>query len=159
MINSGKTSLNEVEQKVYEKYVKEKTPTKNLFIQMLKAFITGGAICTLGQFITEMLMKWAKLSQEDASLWTTLFLVFLSVMLTGLGVYRKIVSFGGAGALVPITGFANSVASPAIEFSPEGRVNGTGCKIFTIAGPVILYGLLCSWALGILYLIMGYLPK
>ena len=81
----------------------------------------------------------------------SLILVFISVLLTGLNIYPSIVKFGGAGALVPITGFANSVAAPAVEFKKEGQVFGIGCKIFTIAGPVILYGIFTSWVLGICY--------
>lgn len=154
MINTNKTSLNEVEQKVYENYVKERTPTKNLILQMLKAFLTGGTICLLGQIISDFISKWFQLPKDTATQWSTLVLILLSVILTGFGLYRRLVSFGGAGALVPITGFANSVASAAIEYVPEGRVNGTGCKIFTIAGPVILYGLLCSFVLGIIYWIL-----
>ena len=84
-------------------------------------------------------------------------LVFLSVLLTGFNIYPQIVKFGGAGALVPITGFANSVASAAIEYKKEGQVYGIGCKIFTIAGPVILYGIFSSWVLGVIYWIMKML--
>ncbi|MBQ3517147.1 MAG: SpoVA/SpoVAEb family sporulation membrane protein, partial [Lachnospiraceae bacterium] len=84
-----------------------------------------------------------------------LILILTSVILTGFGIYRKIVTFAGAGALVPITGFANSVASTAIEYKFEGQVFGIGCKIFTIAGPVILYGILSSWILGFIYWLMG----
>ena len=100
------------------------------------------------------------LEQEAAGAWTSLTLIFLSVLFTGLNIYPKLVTFGGAGALVPITGFANSVVAPAIEFHAEGEVFGVGCKIFTIAGPVILYGVLASWAMGVLYwfgCIMGIL--
>ena len=89
------------------------------------------------------------MEQEAASAWTLLGLILLSVILTGLNIYQKIVKFGGAGALVPITGFANSVAAPAVEFQAEGDVFGVGCKIFTIAGPVILYGIFASWVLGV----------
>ena len=91
-----------------------------------------------------------------ASSWETLALIALSVLLTGMNLYQKIVKFAGAGALVPITGFANSVAAPATEFKIEGNVFGTGCKIFTIAGPVILYGILSSWVLGVAYYILKY---
>ena len=91
------------------------------------------------------------MDKETAGSWTSLELILLSVVLTGLNIYQRIVKFGGAGALVPITGFANSVAAPAVEFHAEGEVFGVGCKIFTIAGPVILYGVLASWVLGILY--------
>ena len=102
----------------------------------------------LGQFINNWLMNSRGLEQEAAGAWTSLTLILLSVLLTGFNIYPKLVTFGGAGALVPITGFANSVAAPAIEFHAEGEVFGVGCKIFTIAGPVILYGVLASWALG-----------
>jgi len=93
-----------------------------------------------------------KVPDTDAASYTTLILVFLSVILTGLNIYPSITTFGGAGSLVPITGFANSVAAPAIEYKKEGRVFGIGCKIFTIAGPVILYGIFFSWCAGLIYL-------
>ena len=88
---------------------------------------------------------------QQRSSWTSLLLVLLSVLLTGTGIYPRLAKWGGAGALVPITGFANSVAAPAIEYKKEGQVFGIGCKIFTIAGPVILYGIFTSWGLGLLY--------
>ena len=91
----------------------------------------------------------------DAASYTTLILVFLSVILTGLNIYPSITTFGGAGSLVPITGFANSIASPAIEYKKEGQVFGIGCKIFTIAGPVILYGIFFSWIIGLIYWIIS----
>ena len=94
---------------------------------------------------------------ETAGSWCSIILIFLSALLTGLNIYPKIGKFGGAGSLVPITGFANSVAASAIEFRAEGQVFGIGCKIFTIAGPVILYGIMSSWFLGILYYIFGLL--
>ena len=89
--------------------------------------------------------------KEPAGSWCSLFLILISVILTGLNLYSKIGKFGGAGSLVPITGFANSVAAPAIEYKKEGQVFGIGCKIFTIAGPVILYGVFASWVLGLIY--------
>ena len=89
------------------------------------------------------------MEKEAAGIWTLLVLIGSSAFLTGLNLYQKLVKFGGAGALVPITGFANSVAAPAIEYKAEGQVFGIGCKIFTIAGPVILYGLFSSWLLGV----------
>lgn len=138
------------QQKEYEKYVKEVTPTHNLWLQMLKAFVTGGIICCIGQFILNYAGNMG-LDKQTAGSWCSLILVFLSVVLTGFGLYPKIVKWGGAGALVPITGFANGVAAPAIEYKSEGQVFGIGCKIFTIAGPVILYGILASWVLGIGY--------
>ena len=92
-----------------------------------------------------------KLSPDDCSSWTSILLILLSILLTGAGIYPLLAKWGGAGALVPITGFANSVAAPAIEYKKEGQVFGIGCKIFTIAGPVILYGIVTSWALGVVY--------
>lgn len=138
-------------QQIYQEYVEQITPKANLGGRLVKAFIIGGLICTIGQIITELLQNVGGLEQEDATAYCTLILVFTSVVLTGFGIYRKIVNFAGAGALVPITGFANSVASTAIEYKFEGQVFGIGCKIFTIAGPVILYGVLSSWVLGVVY--------
>ena len=138
-------------QQIYQEYINSVTPKANLTGRMIKAFLVGGCICVLGQAIVELLKKYGGLGHEDASAYCTLLLVLTSVILTGFGIYRKLVSFGGAGALVPITGFANSVASAAIEYKFEGQVFGIGCKIFTIAGPVILYGIVCSWILGLLY--------
>lgn len=137
----------------YNKYVKEVTPTHNLFAEMGKAFLTGGIICTIGQVIQNVALA-GGCSKEIAGSWCSLLLVLASVLLTGFNIYGSIVKWGGAGALVPITGFANSVASPAIEYKKEGWVFGVGCKIFTIAGPVILYGILTSWILGLIYWIL-----
>lgn len=142
--------MEQKKQEEYKKYVKEKTPVHNVYWNMAKAFITGGAICVLGQVILNY-AKGLGLDQEIAGSWTSLALVFLSVMLTGFNIYPSIANWGGAGALVPITGFANSVAAPAIEYKKEGQVFGIGCKIFTIAGPVILYGVFTSWVLGVIY--------
>jgi stage V sporulation protein AC len=152
--------MDERKQKEFQKLVKEVTPTHNLGLQMLKAFLVGGAICTLGQFILNMAQNNFGLDKEAAGSWCSLILVFLSVLLTGLNIYPRIAKWGGAGALVPITGFANSVSAPAIEYQKEGQVFGIGCKIFTIAGPVILYGILASWGLGLIYWIgkmMGWM--
>lgn len=117
---------------------------------MAKAFVTGGVICVIGQVILNYCEK-IGLDKDTSGGWTSLILVLLSVILTGLNIYPQIANWGGAGALVPITGFANSVAAPAIEYKKEGQVFGIGCKIFTIAGPVILYGIFTSWLLGLIY--------
>lgn len=138
------------QQKQYEAYVKKKTPQHNVWLNMLKAFLLGGLICLIGQCIYNF-CELRKLSQDDCSSWTSMLLILLSILLTGTGIYPKLAKWGGAGALVPITGFANSVAAPAIEYKKEGQVFGIGCKIFTIAGPVILYGILTSWILGVVY--------
>lgn len=135
----------------YNDYVKQVTPTHSLPANMAKAFVVGGVICVLGQFILNVAMNNFSLDKEIAGSWCSMLLVLTSVVLTGLNIYPAIANWGGAGALVPITGFANSVAAPAIEFQKEGQVFGIGCKIFTIAGPVILYGIFTSWALGLIY--------
>lgn len=139
----------------YQKFIKENTPKRNMGVQMLKAFITGGIICTMGQGIFQFLMESVGLGKEEASTYCSMILILLSVILTGFQIYPRIVDFGGAGALVPITGFANGVAASAIEYKAQGQVYGIGCKIFTIAGPVILYGLFVSWMLGIVSYIIS----
>lgn len=142
--------MNKEKQQSYKKYVENKTPKNNVYLNMAKAFIVGGTICLVGQAILNF-CKSQGLEEEMAGSWTSLILVFMSVVLTGLNLYSPLAQWGGAGALVPITGFANSVAAPAIEYQKEGQVFGIGCKIFTIAGPVILYGIFTSWVLGVVY--------
>ncbi|MBR6637745.1 MAG: stage V sporulation protein AC [Lachnospiraceae bacterium] len=137
----------------YNEYVKQVTPKSDLFSDMAKAFLVGGIICTIGQALTTLFMN-NGLDKDTANSWTLVVLIAVTVILTGLNIFSKIAKFGGAGALVPITGFANSVASPAIEYKKEGQVFGIGCKIFTIAGPVILYGILSSWVLGLIYWVL-----
>ena len=134
----------------YESYVKEKTPVRKLLPDMSRAFVTGGSICVLGEFILNYCENLG-LDKDTSGSWCSLILVLLSVILTGFGIYPKLANWGGAGALVPITGFANSVAAPAIEYKKEGQVMGIGCKIFSICGPVILYGIFASWVLGFVY--------
>lgn len=143
--------VEEEKKREFQEYVKEVTPTHNLGIQMWNAFLCGGIICTIGQFILDFCTDTLGLEKDIAGSWCSLILILCSVLLTALHQYGKIVKWGGAGALVPITGFANSVASTAIEFKKEGQVFGIGCKIFTIAGPVILYGVFSSWLLGVIY--------
>lgn len=138
------------EQEKYNEYVKQVTPKHSLPLQMFKAFVVGGLICVIGQYILNICVSYG-LDQDTAGGWCSMILVLLSVVLTGFNIYPSIAKFGGAGALVPITGFANSVVAPAIEFKKEGQVFGVGCKIFTIAGPVILYGIFTSWVLGLIY--------
>ena len=143
--------MEEERKKEYQEYVKQVTPTHNLAKQMFHAFVCGGIICTIGQFILTYCTDTLKMEKDIAGSWCSLILILCSVILTAFHQYVKIVKWGGAGALVPITGFANSVASTAIEFKREGQVFGVGCKIFTIAGPVILYGIFSSWVLGVIY--------
>ena len=134
----------------YEQYVKAVTPTHNTPANMAKAFLTGGIICCIGQALTAWYLSYG-IEKEAAGTWTSITLVGAAILLTGFNWFGSIVKFGGAGALVPITGFANSMVSPAIEYKKEGHVFGIGCKIFTIAGPVILFGVFASWVLGLLY--------
>lgn len=142
-------------QKKYNDYVKQVTPTHNLCWNMAKAFVTGGIICCIGQFILNVCENYG-LDQKTSGSWCSMLLILLSVLLTGLNLYPSIANWGGAGALVPITGFANGMAAPAIEFQKEGQVFGIGCKIFTIAGPVILYGIFSSWVLGLIYWVLKW---
>lgn len=137
----------------YNQYVKQVTPKNSILKNTIKAFLTGGIICTIGQGLTSYYM-YIGADKETAKAYNTVSLVFLSILLTGLGVYQKLAKFGGAGTLVPITGFANSVAAPAVEYKKEGQIFGIGCKIFTIAGPVILYGIFTSWLLGLIYYLL-----
>lgn len=155
--NLVKEFVQEEQKKQYQEYVKEVTPTHNLLKQMWNAFVCGGIICTIGQFILTYCSDTLGMDKETAGSWCSLLLIFLSIVLTAFHQYVKIVKWGGAGALVPITGFANSVASTAIEFKKEGQVFGVGSKIFTIAGPVILYGIFSSWILGVVYWIGKWL--
>lgn len=137
--------------KEYQEYVEKISPKTNLWSQMAKAFIMGGVICCVGQFIVNMATNQFGLDKDTAASWCSMLLILTSAILTGVNLYGGLVKWGGAGALVPITGFANSVVSSAIEYQTEGQVFGIGCKIFTIAGPVILYGIVTSWGLGIMY--------
>ena len=150
-------NLSQKKQKQYEEYVKTVTPVHSLPLNMCKAFFTGGVICVVGQVILNYADNLG-LDKDTAGSWCSLILILISVLLTGLNLYSKIGRFGGAGSLVPITGFANSVASSAIEYKAEGQVFGIGCKIFTIAGPVILYGILSSWILGVIYYLFTMIP-
>lgn len=142
--------LTEEQKQQYNDYVEQVTPKHSLPLNMCKAFLVGGIICCVGQCILNYCLS-HDLSKDIAGSWTSLLLILASVILTALNIFPGIAKFGGAGALVPITGFANGVASSAIEFKKEGQVFGIGCQIFRIAGPVILYGVFTSWVLGLLY--------
>lgn len=143
----------------YNRYVEQITPVHSCLKNCIRAFLVGGILCTIGQIIFQIGETLFRLNKEDASAYVTIFLVLLSVCLTAGNVYFPLVKFGGAGALVPITGFANSVASPAIEYQKEGQVFGIGVKIFTIAGPVILYGVFTSFIMGIGYIFFQMAAK
>jgi stage V sporulation protein AC len=139
--------------KDYQKYVDKKSPNSKLGLNMLKAFLTGGLICMLGQLLMNYFQS-RNLDQMDYATLTAMCLILLSVILTALDIYIYIGKFGGAGASIPITGFANAIVSPAMEFKTEGYVLGVGAKMFLIAGPALVYGISSSVILGILYYIL-----
>jgi stage V sporulation protein AC len=139
-----------VSQKEYGEMVKKASPNSKSCIDIPCAFVIGGLICVIGQALTDF-YSYLGFDDRTSAAWCTVTLVFLSALLTGLGVYEKIAKHGGAGTLVPVTGFANAVASPAVEFKPEGFILGLGAKIFIIAGPVILYGTAASVLYGLIY--------
>ena len=136
----------------YGAYVKQKAPKSPIVKDTVMAFVIGGAICVLGQLIQN---GWAAagLGKTDAGTATACTLVLLSALLTGLNLYNKIARFGGAGTLVPITGFANAVVSPAIDYKSEGFITGMAAKMFTVAGPVIVYGTATSVVYGIILML------
>ncbi|MBO5060219.1 MAG: stage V sporulation protein AC [Clostridia bacterium] len=141
-----------MDKKEYKKIVDKKTPSSKLFTNCIKAFLFGGAICTIGQLLFALYEPMG-MSEELTGGAVSVTLIFLGVLLTGLNIYPKLAKHAGAGTIVPITGFANSVASPAIEAKTEGMVMGVGAKLFTIAGPVIVYGVVSAFAAGIWYYI------
>ena len=138
---------------LYSDMCKNASPKSNIKIDATLAFLVGGAICALGQIIMEIFLYF-DFEKDTASAWTSVILVGLSTILTGIGVFDKIAKHAGAGTLVPITGFSNAIASSAIEAKSEGFVLGVGAKIFTIAGPVILYGCSASVIYGLVYYFM-----
>ena len=137
--------------KEYQQYVQQKSQKSPIVKDVVLAFVIGGLICVVGQLIQN---GWsaAGLDKEDAGAATSICMVLLSALLTGFNLYNKLARFGGAGTLVPITGFANSVVSPAMEFRREGLVMGVGAKLFTLAGPVLVYGICGSVIVGLITL-------
>ena len=136
--------------KQYARLVKDKSPKSPIMKDCLFAFASGGLICALGQFLLNRYTGLG-LDKQDAAAWVSITLVGLSALLTGLSVYDDIAKYAGAGTLVPITGFSNAVAASAVEFQTEGFILGVGAKMFTIAGPVIVYGLSASVMYGLIY--------
>lgn len=137
----------------YNEYVKKKSPNSSLVRDCVFAFLIGGIICEIGQFIN-ILFTLVGVERETASTLTSVSLIFIGALLTGLNVYDDIAKYGGAGTIVPITGFANSIVASAMEFKSEGYVMGLGAKMFTIAGPVIVFGTIASVACGLIYYIL-----
>ena len=144
----------EPSKQTYQEMVDSVTPKYDSPKNCIRAFLVGGIICLIGEMIKQWMMNGIGLGEEDAARVVTLSLIALSVIATGLNLFPSIAKFGGAGALVPITGFANSVAAPAIEYKKEGWVFGVGCKVFSIAGPVILYGIVTRWVCGLVYWVL-----
>jgi stage V sporulation protein AC len=145
------------EEKVKQKFKElssEKKPKPNLLLHCISAFIVGGLFCDLGQFFNNIFLNMG-VPKEDVGTIVAVIMVFIGAFLTGLGIYDKIANFAGAGTVVPITGFANSIVSPAMEFKKEGFVFGVSAKMFTIAGPVLVYGIGSSVIVGIIYFIIS----
>ena len=150
--------INHMTNEEYAQYIDSISPKTNCKRNMFRAFWTGGAICTVGQLV---LHAWTALGADTdtAASATCITMIFFGALLTGLGLYDKLANMAGAGTLVPITGFANAVAAPAVEFKTEGFVLGVGAKMFTIAGPVIVYGISAGVLYGLIYWIMGIVTK
>lgn len=138
----------------YKKYAESHSPRSNSRANLIKSFLSGGAICLVGQFMLELYTRLG-LERQDAFTAVSISLIFVGAALTGLGIYDELAFYSGAGSLVPITGFANSVAAPALEFKTEGFVLGTAVKMFSIAGPVIVYGCAASVVYGLILCLVG----
>ena len=139
--------------KSYQYRVNEKMPRSKTGIQCVNAFWVGGLICCIGQLVKDLGSVWFNFGEDALSAFTAMVMVFLGATLTGIGVYDKIGSFAGAGSIVPITGFANTIVSHAMEYKCEGYVMGVGAKLFSIAGPVLVYGVSASVLVGLLTLL------
>lgn len=147
---------NEKINEAYNSYVEARIPKTKAWPSLFNSFWVGGLICLIGQGINDLIIYiFPSMSQQSAWAWTLIILIFLASLLTGLGVYDKIGKFAGGGSIVPITGFSNSIASPAIEYKHEGIIYGTCVKMFSIAGPVIVTGIVSSIVVGIIYFIIG----
>ena len=146
-----------MKKETYKKYTDARAPKSPLGRDCLRAFLVGGLICTLGQGLTDLYTRLCGLPREDAGTLTAATLVLIAAILTGLGVFDRIAKFAGAGTLVPITGFANAVVSPAIDAKSEGVILGVGAKIFSVAGPVLLYATLAGTAYGVIYWLVSLL--
>ena len=140
--------------KIYQDYINQKSPNSPILKNCFNAFWVGGVICSIGQIIMDI-CKYRGLSQEISGTIVSVILIGISAFLTGLNIFNKIGKFAGAGSLIPITGFANSIVSPAMEYKSEGYVMGVGSKMFTVAGPVLVYGISASIIVGLVYLIFN----
>lgn len=144
----------EMSNQEYNKYVMSKAKSSPIWKDMAWAFCVGGLICLIGQALSNLYQMWGA-SKEDAGTWVSITLVFLASLLTGLGVFDDIAKVAGAGTLVPITGFSNAMVSPALEFKSEGFITGTAVKLFTVAGPVLVFGISASVVYGVILWIVS----
>lgn len=154
MANSKKKKLTPVQQE-YQAFAKDREPERPVMKNCIRAFFAGGAICLLGQAIQEMFVHWFYFDEEKASDPTVAILIFLSVVFTSAGVYDRFAQWAGAGSAVPVTGFANSLCSSALEHRSEGLVLGVGGNMFKLAGSVIVFGTVAAFIIGILHLLFG----
>lgn len=154
MANDKKKKLTLMQQE-YKDFAKQREPSRPILKNCLRAFLAGGTICLAGQAIQEIFIHWAGFDEKKAGNPTVAVMILISVFLTSLGVYDKIAQWAGAGSAVPVTGFANSMASAAIEHRSEGFVLGVGGKMFKLAGPVIVFGTVAAFIIGILHLIFN----
>ena len=144
-----------IEETNYQNYVKQSMPKSHLLKECVMAFIVGGLICVLGEALNDLGEMVFRLDEDGVNAFRSAVLIFLGALFTGIGIYDVLGRFAGAGSIVPITGFANSIVSPALEYKWEGYVLGVGAKLFTIAGPVLVYGISSSIIVGIIYYIIG----
>lgn len=145
----------QIDETNYQEYVKKKMPKSNLLKECIMAFIVGGLICTFGEVLNVLGEDILLLSKEGVGAFRSAVLIFLGALFTGIGIYDVLGRYAGAGSIVPITGFANSIVSPALEYKWEGYILGVGAKLFTIAGPVLVYGISSSILVGLIYYIIG----
>ena len=148
--------VKQLDKKEYDKLVKKMSPGTNVFATCIKAFLFGGSICTVGEMFRNLYLYFGAEEKLAATL-VSVTMIFIGALLTGIGVYDDLAKHGGAGTSVPITGFANAIVSPALEYKSEGYVLGVGAKMFVIAGPVLVYGTLSSAVVGIIYFLMKML--
>lgn len=151
-------SIMKYDKKKYKDYVDKISPKPTYIKNYIMAFIVGGIICCIGQGINDFYMKIIDFDKLTAASYTSMTLILIGSLLTGLGVYDVIGRFAGAGSIIPITGFANSIVSPAMEFKKEGYVLGVGANLFRIAGPVLVYGISSSIICGLIYYVIKMLP-
>ena len=146
-----------MDKKTYKKYADARAPKSPIGKDCLWAFAVGGTICCFAEWLKGFYLGLLQISEDDAGTLTSITLIFLAILLTGMGIFDNIARYAGAGTLVPITGFANAVASPAIDSKSEGTVLGVGAKLFTVAGPVILYGVFSGAVYGVIYFVITQL--